>query len=133
MEGQTSTPKKNYRLDIIIIAAILLASLLLLLIMTLSKKEGSVVVVEIDGNVVATYPLDKNETYSLNGGTNVLVIENGVAYLNYSNCPDHTCEKTGKIQYVGQSIICLPNKVAITIKDESPNGGGANGGVDFVS
>ena len=122
-----SIAKTKYRLDIIVIAAILLASLALLLVMTLNKEEGSVVVVEIDGATVATYSLEENGEYSLNGGTNVLVIENGKAYLNYSNCPDHTCERTGKIQYVGQSIICLPNKIAITIKGE------AEGGVDFVS
>ena len=120
--------KTKYRLDIIVIAAIHLASLALLLVMTLNKEEGSVVVVEIDGATVATYSLDRDGEYSLNGGTNVLVIEDGKAYLNYSNCPDHTCEKTGKIQYVGQSIICLPNKVAITIKGDV-----AEGGVDFVS
>ena len=128
VENQNVTTKRKYRLDIIIIAAILLVSLSLLLIVTLSKEEGSVVVVEIDGTTVATYPLDKNAEYSLNDGSNVLVIEDGVAYMNYSNCPDHTCEKTGKIRYVGQTIICLPNKIAVTIKGDN-----AEGGVDFVS
>ena len=128
MEDKTPTPKKKDRLDIIIISAILLVSLVLLLVVTLSKEEGSFVVVEIDGAVVGTYPLNENAEYSLNGGTNNLVIKDGKAYLNYSNCPDHTCEKTGKIQYVGQTIICLPNKVAITIKGDI-----ANDGVDFVS
>ncbi len=127
MEASAPAAKKNYRLDIIIIAAILLVSVALLLVMTLSREEGATVVVEIDGATVATYSLNENGEYSLNGGTNVLVIENGKAYLNYSNCPDHTCEKTGKIQYVGQTIICLPNKITITIKGE------AEGGVDFVS
>lgn len=128
MENAGTPAKKKYRLDIIIIAAILLVSLSLLLIVTFSKEEGSVVVVEIDGTTVATYPLDKNAEYSLNGGSNVLVIEDGVAYMSYSNCPDHTCEKTGKIRYVGQTIICLPNKIAVTIKGDN-----AEGGVDFVS
>ena len=126
MENQGAA-KKKYRLDIIVIAAILLASIALLLIMTLTREEGAVVVVEIDGQTVATYSLYQNGEYALNGGTNVLVIENGQAYLNYSNCPDHTCEKTGKIQYVGQTIVCLPNLLTITIKGE------ASGGVDFVS
>ena len=119
--------KTKYRLDIIVIAAILLASVGLLLAMTLTKEEGSVVVVEIDGATVATYSLDRDGEYSLNGGTNVLVIEDGKAYLNYSNCPDHTCEKTGKIQYVGQTIVCLPNRLTITIKGE------VSDGIDFVS
>ena len=126
MENQP-VAKGKYRLDIIIIAAILLASLALLLVMTLLREEGATVVVEIDGVTVATYSLFENGEYSLNSGTNVLVIENGQAYLNYSDCPDHTCEKTGKIQYVGQTIVCLPNLLTITIKGE------ADGGVDFVS
>ena len=127
MEEKKLDGKKKYRLDVIVIASILVLSLLILLVVTLTKKEGSVAVVEVNGVTVGEYSLWKNGEYSLNGGTNVLVIENGVAYLNYSNCPDHTCEKTGKIKYVGQSIICLPNKVSITIK------GDASGGVDLVS
>ena len=126
MEKQTGSIKK-YRLDIIVISAILLVSVSLLLIMTLSQKEGAVAVVEIDGKTVAEYSLAVNGEYSLNNGTNVLVIENGQAYLNYSNCPDHTCEITGKIHYVGQTIVCLPNKLSITVK------GNAEGGVDLVS
>ena len=109
------------------IAAILVLSLLLVLIMTLTKKPGAVAVVEIDGVVAGEYPLDVAGTFPLNGGTNVLVIQDGNAYLNYSNCPDHTCEKTGKIRYVGQTIICLPNRLSITIRGE------ASDGVDFVS
>lgn len=124
METQT---KKKYRLDIIVISAILFISVLLLLVMTLTKKEGSFAVVEINGVTVGEYPLNQNGEYPLNGGTNVLVIENGTAYLNYSNCPDHTCEKNGKIKYVGQTIVCLPNKVSITVT------GDAEGGVDLVS
>ena len=126
MEKQTESIKK-YRLDIIVIAVILLLSVSLLLIMTLTKKEGAVAVVEIDGKTVAEYSLAVNGEYSLNNGTNVLVIENGQDYLNFSNCPDHTCEITGKIRYVGQTIVCLPNKLSITIK------GNAEGGVDLVS
>ena len=128
MENQP-TVKKKYRLDIIIIAAILLFSVGLLLVSLLSKEEGSTVVVEIDGITVATYSLNQNGEYSLNGGTNVLVIEDGKAYLNYSNCPDHTCEKTGRIRYVGQTIVCLPNKLSVTVKG---NGTDSNG-VDLVS
>ena len=119
--------KKKYRLDVIVISAILLFSLLILLVVTLTKKEGSVAVVEVGGVKVGEYSLLINGEYSLNGGTNILVIENGLAYLNYSDCPDHTCENTGKIKYVGQSIICLPNKVSITIK------GDIDDGVDLVS
>ena len=127
MDQQKQKNTKKYRLDIIVIAAILLVSLLLVLAVFLARKEGAVAVVEIGGEVVGEYPLSRDGVFPLNGGTNVLVIEEGTAYLNYSNCPDHTCELTGKIRYVGQSIVCLPNRVAITVTGE------ARDGVDLVS
>ena len=110
------------RVDIIVIASLLLLSLIVLLIISLTKKEGATVRVEVGGEIICEYPLDVNKEYSLNGGTNTLTIKDGVAYMTYSNCPDHTCEKTGKIRFVGETIVCLPNKVSVTIIGDSDNG-----------
>ena len=127
MNGQKLIKAKKYRLDIIVILSLVVMSLLVLLAITLFRKEGDVAVVEVDGVRVGEYSLLINGEFSLNNGTNVLVIENGTAYLNYSECPDHTCERTGKIRFVGQTIVCLPNKLTVTIKGNSQDG------VDFVS
>ena len=127
MKSQKEKATKKYRLDIIVIAAILFVSLLLVLGVYVTREEGNTAVVEIDGVTVGEYSLSVNGVFPLNSGTNVLVIENGVAYLNYSSCPDHVCENMGKIRYVGEAIICLPNRVAVKIV-----GNGA-GGVDFVA
>ena len=115
------------RIDIIVITSLLLLSIIVLLIINLKKKEGALVRIEIEGETVGEYPLNVDKEYSLNGGTNVLVIKDGVAYMTYSDCPDHICEKTGKIKYVGETIVCLPNKVSVTIIGDS------DGGVDLVS
>lgn len=115
------------RIDIIVIASLLLLSLLALLFITLTRKEGAAVEITVGGDVVATYSLFKNGEYELNGGTNTLVIENGVAYMDYSSCPDHVCERKGKIRYSGQTIVCLPNKLTVTIIGETDES------VDFVS
>ena len=118
---------KKYRLDIIVIAAILLVSLIFLGILTFTKKDGTFVVVEIDGIAVAKYPLDIDGVFTLNNGSNVLVIEDGAAYLNYSNCPDHVCENMGKIRFVGETIVCLPNRVTVTVVGDTEDG------VDLIS
>ena len=128
MSTEAKEKIKKYRLDIIVISAILIFALLFLLFMTLFKKEGAVISVEVDGKAVGEYSLYKNGVFPLNGGTNILVIENGTAYLNYSDCPDHVCENTGKIRYVGETIVCLPNRITITVIGDS-----AEGGVDLVS
>ena len=117
--------KVKHKADLILIISLLLISVIALALVTFTKKTGARVDVEIDGNLVASYTLDTDGEFILNGGTNVLVIKDGYAYLTYADCPDHTCVKTGKIKYAGQSIICLPNKVAIIVR--------GSGGVDFVS
>ena len=127
MSENQSESLKKYRLDIIVIASILALSLILLLAVFLSRKEGAVVTVEIDGQLIAEYPLDKNGVFSLNEGTNVLVIENGAAYFSYSSCPDHVCENTGKVRFVGETIICLPNLITVTVT------GSSSDAVDLVS
>ncbi len=117
---------QKYRLDIIVICAVLLLSLSVLLLVSLTRTDGSYAVLEINGEAVAEYPLSVDATYILNGGTNTLVIKNGKARLIDSDCPDHTCERVGEVWYSGESIVCLPNKLAIRIT-------GGPSGVDFVS
>lgn len=119
---------KKYRLDIIVIVLLLLVAVSLLLIVTLTKKSGNVVVVEIDGVISEEFPLSVDGVFTLNGGTNTLVIENGEAYISYSDCPDHTCEKTGRIRYVGQTIVCLPNRLSVTVQGEQ-----TENSVDLIS
>ena len=125
MEEKEISKKKRYRADVIFISAILIVAIAVLLIFTLTKKEGAMVVVEIDGRTVGEYPLSVDGEFILNGGTNVLTIENGTARISDSNCPDHICENKGRIKYTGQTIVCLPNKLTVTVS------GDADDGVDF--
>ena len=101
--------------DIILIASILIIAIALFLIVELTKEEGAGVTVKVDGVEVAEYSLSKNGTYPLNGGTNILVIEDGRAYLIDANCPDKLCVHQGKISRTGEVITCLPNKLTVTV------------------
>lgn len=101
--------------DIILIASILTVAIALFLIVELTKEEGAGVTVKIDGVKVAEYSLAKDGTYPLGGGTNILVIENGKAYLTDANCPDKLCVHQGKIAMTGETITCLPNKLTVTV------------------
>ena len=118
---------KKYRLDIIVIASVLLISIVVVLVTQLTKVEGAYAEVTIDGTVVGKYSLSLDGVYTLNDGTNVLTIKNGEAFMSYSQCPDHTCENTGKIKYVGQTIVCLPNRLTISIVGQTDDH------VDFIS
>ena len=118
------TEAKSLRYDILLICVLLFASLLAVGITLLNRAEGASVVVEINGERVAEYSLADDGEFSLNGGTNILVIKNGEAYLTYADCPDLVCVHTGKIKYVGQSIVCLPNRLSVTVVGDD--------GVDFA-
>lgn len=109
--------------DIILIASVLLVGLSVFLIVNLTKEVGNSVRVSVDGRVVGEYSLSVDGEYSLNGGTNVLVIKDGKAYFSYSNCPKKTCVNGNSIQrqkisFIGQKIICRPNRVMIEVIGE---------------
>ena len=112
--------------DIILIASILIVAIAFFLIVELTKEEGAGVTVKVDGVKVAEYSLTADGTYPLNGGTNILVIENGKAYLTDANCPDKLCVHQGKISRTGETITCLPNRLTVTVF-------GAEESVDLVS
>ena len=110
--------------DILLIGAILLAALAGAVIMLLTRSEGDSVTVTVDGKLFAEYSLSENRTVEIKNGEgfNILVIENGRAYVREASCPDGICSSHRPISYSGQSIICLPNKVVIEVKAKQADG-----------
>ncbi len=113
--------------DLILIGAILLVAVVACLFLFLGKEPGAYVIVRVDGVEVGRYSLSEAGEYSLNGGTNLLRIEGGEAYLTEADCPDHLCVKQGRVDKTGETITCLPNKLTVTVY------GADEGGVDLVS
>ena len=114
--------------DWILIGGLLALALVLTGLFFLLRQGGSYVVVRVDGAEVARYSLSQDGQYDLNGGTNVLRIENGSAYLVSADCPDLLCVKQGKIRYGGKTITCLPNRLTVTVYTT-----GSQNEVDLVS
>ena len=113
-------PKRG---DLYLIAGCLLAALILCGLWLALRKDGGTVIVEQDGRETARYALSEDRTVRIEGedGYNLLVIKSGEVYLSEADCPNHLCVKTGKIRYAGQSIVCLPHRLAVRIL------GGASG------
>ena len=100
--------------DVSVIAFFLMVSLLLFLFLR-GGKEGSEVRVMVEGKEIGVYSLSKDGEYSLNGGTNTLIIKDG---KTDADCPDKLCVRQGKISRNGETITCLPNKLTVTVIDE---------------
>lgn len=109
---------KKLLADVILIASLLVLSLSVFLITLLSREEGAVAVVSVDGAVVAEYPLSRDGEYSLNGGTNILIIKDGAAFMKDADCPDKICIHQKKKSKTGERIVCLPNRVMVEIEGE---------------
>lgn len=111
--------KRLWRNDVIFIAALLAVIAVAGACLYFFRGEGNCVTVSIDGTVVATYPLRVDRTeeiLSAGGGHNRLVIRDGKAYVDSASCPDGICAAHKPIHRQGESIVCLPNKVVITVQ-----------------
>lgn len=108
--------------DGIMLSALLVGALLLAAALCAGRAAGTTVVVSVAGERVAVFSQEKDTTYCIEGvndSKNELVIENGTVYLREASCPDKLCVHQGSISYVGQSVICLPNQVTVTIAGQS--------------
>lgn len=109
--------------DILVFFIILIAFLSYLGIKQINKQtDDKDIVIEIDGKEYRRIPMDEIKEESLihidlssDRFIDILIKEDGV-YVNDVVCPDRICVKTGLINKVGQTIVCLPNKVLITIE-----------------
>ncbi len=109
---------------IIIILAIAVISWLGINNMRESKDERQIVI-ETNANFYKSIPLEKGMKQQeihieLENGKyiDILVDENG-SYVKDVICPDKVCQKTGVVNKVGQSIVCLPNRVVVYVEGKT--------------
>lgn len=115
--------KKRIKNDVLLVLVIVILAASALFLMLALRSEGGTVTVTVGGKSYATLSLDTDAELVIlgGGGENVLVIENGEAYIREANCPDKICVKHRKIRYSGETIVCLPN--GVTVKIEKSGGG----------
>ena len=108
------------RNDIILLIGIGLLIMLSFLLFRPKKQDGTAVLVYVDGKEVCRFLLSEDRRERIEGvlGECYLVIQDRQAFLEESPCPDHYCEKQGKIRKEGEQIICLPNKIIIDMIGE---------------
>lgn len=89
------------------------------------EKNERQIVIETNGNVLKKIPMEdgmklQDIHINLENGKyiDLAVDENGV-YVKDVICPDKLCQKTGLVSKVGQSIVCLPNKVVAYVEGKS--------------
>ena len=123
-----ATKKQNIRRDILLVIMLLVLSLAAYVCMRLFAAAGGEAVVYIDGEAVGRYPLSQDTEVTFSGydeGSNIVTISEGMAFVTDADCPDRLCVKSPGIRFEGESIVCLPHRLAVVIE------GGAESGVDI--
>ena len=118
---QSSKNTRKLKNDVIFISSLIVLLCILGLCFMFMRSEGDSVTVTVDGELLGTYSLSKNTRLEIRTGEdgeslNVLVIEDGRAYVESANCPDGICASHKPIFRNGESIVCLPHKVVISAK-----------------
>lgn len=120
---------KKHKNDILLILAVLIGAAGLWLYTSFGRPSGAEVLVSLEGEELLRLPLSENVRETVGDGDkfNVLVIEGGEAWIEDASCPDHVCVNSGKVSLDGQTIVCLPNKLVVSIL------GGEESGLDGVA
>ena len=111
---------RKSRNDVLFIAVLLLIVVLAGAAFFFLRGEGDSVTVSVDGKHYGTYPLHTDLTLSIRTGAdytqeNLLVIRDGKALVESATCPDGICAAHKPISREGESIVCLPHRVVITV------------------
>ena len=114
---------KPTKWDALVVLAVLLLALALGARPYFSAKSAGelTVSVAIDGETVERRALSAytGGTYESRGYTLIVAVENGAVRVSESDCPNQDCVHSGAISRAGQSIVCLPARVAVTLEGTS--------------
>ena len=111
--------RKTLKNDILLIAALLLVALIAWGLLRLTRERGGEAIVTVDGQLTATIPLTVDATLPIGTGKgflNVVEVADGRVRVAEADCPDRLCVRQGWIAYDGESIVCLPHKLVVTVR-----------------
>lgn len=74
--------------------------------------------ITVDQTVVETLDLSKDTELTVtgpDGGANHLIVRDGEIWCSEATCPDKVCVRQGRKRLGNDTIVCLPNKMIVTI------------------
>ena len=126
MRSSAADRSRPTRWDLVLAVLILLAAGALALLFFPRRGTGSgQAVVQLDNQVIATFPLATQDTesvfYPIESCPYPLTLEcrDGAVRVSESQCPGRDCLHTGWISSPGAQIICLPNRLVVSIQGEA--------------
>lgn len=87
-----------------------------------TSQRGVTAVVERDGRVLLTRDLgrlegpESVEIEGANGVTLTVELSKEGARVAEADCPDKTCQRTGRLTRAGESAVCLPGRIVLRLE-----------------
>lgn len=97
----------------------LLAVILVLFLVLRPKTAGDSVSVYVGNTLHAEFSLSNapdSYTVTTEKGSLVLCFEDGAVFAESADCPDGVCVRTGSISKRGESIVCVPLGICVTVE-----------------
>lgn len=92
----------------------------------LYQSHGSTIVITRDGELYGKYNLSQDQTIAIENTdhqvTNTLQIRDGEAKMIGADCPDKLCMHQKAISVSKENIVCLPNRIVVTVEDDDTEG-----------
>lgn len=90
----------------------------ILLCLQFGNDTGNIVEIYLSGELFGKYELFSDAVIEVESesGSNTVCISDGSVYVAESSCEDKNEVLQGKINRSGQSLVCLPNKLIVTVK-----------------
>jgi hypothetical protein len=81
------------------------------------RAPGASVLIEGPDGFERVVPLSSSDTIWVPGplGETVVEVRDGAVRVTESPCPHGLCVRMGKVRSPGQSVVCVPNRVVVTV------------------
>ena len=114
------TIKSRKKEIIAVLVLVLVAVVSFVCIRLFAEGKGRSVKVYVDSKLSKTFDLGSDREYFIetNYGYNLLIIKNNRVRILDADCPNKICVDKGYISKNGESIICLPHHVVVTVESD---------------
>jgi hypothetical protein len=138
--GSASGKKRSKRNDIILIVAVLVIALGAWVVLrgglptsqsasSESGATGPYAVVQNTEGFREVLPLSQDATVDVTSslGENLVVVSGGKVSVEEADCKNQICVQTGKVNRVGDTIVCLPHQLVIQVVDKPEDASAVQG------
>lgn len=103
--------------DIILLIMLIVIGAVSSVALSMSETSGSRVEIRLNGKLYGSYSLAEDRTIRIENRKkyNVVQIRNGKVSVTEASCKNQICVEHAPISKTGETIVCLPNKLSVTI------------------